>query len=520
MKKIFVFMSLITAFAVCAVSCTPAPAPAPVENTQEQTEEAKNEVSTEVDTGEFAENETSGAEYENEFMQNEIQAIVEQAQKGTLADYLKDTFAAAGGTVTEDGNGNIIIDMPATEGNEGKEKVILQSSINIPKDCKFEKDGAYIKSSGTPINSINAGGTALAVYAATQCAKRGEIRIILTTTAEDGTLTAGALTPEILNCEKIINLNYYNTYAISNFGNGCNFYTISRELETKPSELDTGVKISVNGLLGGYSYNTINSGRANAVKLMGSLLYYVKSKNIPFEIASVTGGSGANVLPAECTAYINISSENMQALTDAINEKSASFAEIYGSVETGLSTASEQTEAPAGTVLEDTCKNSLISILNALDSGVYSMSQSAYGYVESYINLGSVSTEGGISLSYCIEAPTETFIDEIENSQETLEALTGFTAQVTPNRLPWLQKKDSALTQTAQTVYQTQEGYELYILPYVAKTEVFQIYGIVPNADIISIGCDVENPGTDMETLDTTTLQYPCNLLSGILSGM
>ena len=64
-------------------------------------------------------------------------------------------------------------------------------------------------------------------------------------------------------------------------------------------------EVRIEGLAGGHSGTEIDKNRGNANTLMGRLLYTLK-KEIPFEIASLTGGQKDNVIPRECTCELVI----------------------------------------------------------------------------------------------------------------------------------------------------------------------------------------------------------------------
>ena len=67
-----------------------------------------------------------------------------------------------------------------------------------------------------------------------------------------------------------------------------------------------GCRLDVSGLIGGHSGEDISLGRGNAIRLLAELLVTLWKKGYHMGIGRMDGGTGANVIPRSCTAYLAV----------------------------------------------------------------------------------------------------------------------------------------------------------------------------------------------------------------------
>ena len=224
-----------------------------------------------------------------------------------IADYLVGFAKAHGLDYVRDDYGNVLIRKPATAGMEDHAPICFQGhtdmvaetdgtvQIDMTKEpITLYRDGDFLRAKGTTLGGDDgvAIAYALAVLASKDIA-HPPFEALFTSDEEIGLIGATKLDVGPLQAKYLINIDSdgEGVFTVGCAG-GCRC-DIRRPLAFD-SVTKTGLTVTVCGGQGGHSGVEIDRGRANAVKILASLLSDVSAR-IPLRISYIHGGGADNV---------------------------------------------------------------------------------------------------------------------------------------------------------------------------------------------------------------------------------
>lgn len=297
--------------------------------------------------------------------------------------------------------GNIVIYVPATEGMEKCQTVILQAHMDMvpekDKDKKhdFENDpievifeDEWVHANGTTLGADDGIGITAALYVATET-KHGPLILLFTADEETGLNGAKNLDVDLIKDKPfLINLDSetFDEIIIGCAG-GCNT-TIKLSYYTyKAPEDATAYLITVNGLKGGHSGVDIDKGRANANKVLAHILSDATEK-FQIELYDFNGGDKFNAIAREATAVAFVENDFKEAFLEFIQEMEKHFKTSYPD-EMDLKISAEEAEVQPDVVIDDETQSDLLKCLCDTPHGVVKMSEVIPDTIETSTNLAS-----------------------------------------------------------------------------------------------------------------------------------
>lgn len=274
----------------------------------------------------------------------------EQAISTWIQSWAKDL----GISVKEDDVGNLILKKPATQGMEDRVGVVLQAHMDmVPQKNNDtahdfltdaikpyiveEADGKWVTAQGTTLGADNGIGlaSAMAVLASNDIA-HGPLEVLVTIDEEAGMTGAFGLQPGEFDGDILINTDSEQEGEVYMGCAGGIDGNASFNLSFEP--VPAGYKsfnLSISGLKGGHSGVDIDTGRANANKLLVRFLLMV-TKAFDIRLTELNGGSLRNAIPREANASFVVAQENVEALTKAVNQYLSQIKENLKAIETDI----------------------------------------------------------------------------------------------------------------------------------------------------------------------------------------
>lgn len=224
----------------------------------------------------------------------------------------------------QDAVGNVMFDVPATEGMDGAPLTILQAHmdmvavaengkqydpLNDPITVIRNDDEGTLTADGTSLGADDGAGLAIAMAAAEGKMAHGPLRIIVTVDEEDGMDGAFGMDASWLEgATNLINIdNEISNQVLVSTAAG-DSVRMTRKLEfTDPPE-GTALTIELSGLKGGHSGVEIDKGRLNGIVGLATFLNRLNEVGIPHALASFDGGTAANAIPPKAKAVIVVDS--------------------------------------------------------------------------------------------------------------------------------------------------------------------------------------------------------------------
>lgn len=442
--------------------------------------------------------------------------------------YMKKFGESLGLNTTVDSCGNVVIKKPATPGMENRKTVVLQSHLdmvhqkNSDTDFDFDTqgiisfvDGEWVKAKGTTLGADNGMGVAaIMTILESNTIPHPALEALFTIDEETGMTGAFNLDKTILKGEILLNLD---TEDDDEFSVGCaggintnTTYTCHLEDITVQAK---AYKIAITGLKGGHSGMDIHLERGNANKIMNRLLFEGLSYGL--QIAEIDGGSLRNAIPRESFAFIVVTNERY---LDIFNQKKNEIKKELAVSDGGLNISIEPTELPTKVIsVQDTLK--ITQCLQAVHNGVYKMSSSFQGLVETSSSLARVIIKDGVFKTQSLQrSSVESSKLDVAHTVGSVFSLMGCAVEYSGSYPGWSPNKDSDILKTMVLQYQKLFKQEPKVKACHAGLECGILGERYPGWDMISFGPTIRNPHSPDEKVHIASVQKFWTLLVETLS--
>ena len=438
-----------------------------------------------------------------------------------IIEFLKSFGERLGLPTTVDEAGNVLITKPATPGFENRRTVVLQSHMDMVceknADSAFDfmkdpieayVDGEWLKAKGTTLGADDGIGVAMqmALLEATDI-PHGPIECLFTRDEETGLTGAAALKPGFMTGDYLINLDSEDEGQI--FVSCAGGARTSAEFdftEVPVPEGYFGFRVEVKGLTGGHSGDDINKKRANANKFLVRFLLDA-FKKYDLYLVDIQSGGLHNAIPREGFAVCAVPMADKEQVRVDLNLLAAAVEEEYSRTEPGVAFVLESAPV-AGTAIDKDTTRRLLLALQAMDNGVFAMSQDLDWLVETSSNLASVRKEDG---KVVINSSQRSSVASArENMSATVRAvfeLAGARVVTNEGYPGWKMNPNSALLKVAVDSYRRLFSAEPKILAIHAGLECGLFSEKYPHLDMISVGPTLRGVHSPDERLHIPSVQ-------------
>lgn len=433
-----------------------------------------------------------------------------------------------------DETGNVLISKPATPGMENRPTIILQSHMDMVCEKNNDVQHDFLKD---PIQTyvqdgwLHARGTTLGADDGIGCAmemallvdntvKHGPIECVFTRDEETGLTGAEGMKPGFMSGQMLINLDSEDEGQIFvSCAGGCRTEAKFRFTpETTPAGLFF-LKLTVKALVGGHSGDDIDKKRANANKLLARFLYD-GMKKYGLRLADIQAGGLHNAIPREAEAIVAIPNEYKEQARVDWNLFAADVQEEFYVTEPSMQFLLESTDA-LPTVFPEEASRRIITALQAVDNGVYAMSQDIE-LVETSSNLASIrQTEPGL---VCINSSQRSsLMSNRLNMAHTVAAafeLAGAEVEIGEGYPGWKPNPNSQLLKVAVEQYRKLFGKEPIVRGIHAGLECGLFSEKYPGLDMVSFGPTLRGVHSPDEKLEIATVDMVWRHLLAILENV
>ncbi|MBC8587637.1 aminoacyl-histidine dipeptidase [Paratissierella segnis] len=411
---------------------------------------------------------------------------------------------------------NIIIKKPGTAGYENADSVIIQGHMDMVcvkakgSNHDFSKDPIEMMVEGDILRANNTtlgGDDGIAVAYAlaildSDDVKHPPLEIVVTTSEETGMDGAMALTNEHLQGKTLLNLDSEEEgiFLVSCAGGANMSITFKLEKEKKTGK---GLEIRISGLKGGHSGMEIIKQRANAIKLLGRILYECNGKaNI--RLSNIHGGTKHNAIPNEAEATIFI--ENMSEVEKIIGSLANDLKEEYHVEDSGLNIDTK--EVSIDEVYTKGLSDNLIDFIMMIPDGVQYMSKDIEGLVQTSLNNAIIEEkEGNIEITTSVRSSSDSALREILNILAAVARRTGAKAVENSAYPAWEYDENSKIREKCIKIYEELFGKEPEVNAIHAGLECGLLKEILPDTDMISFGPNLYDVHTEKEHLSISSVQ-------------
>lgn len=429
--------------------------------------------------------------------------------------------------------GNIIMRKPATPGMENRRPVVLQAHIDMVPQARagkvhdFLKDpietkivGDWVYACDTTLGADNGMGVAAAMAVLeSKTMKHGPIEALLTTDEETGMTGAFGLKPGVLQGEFLLNLDSETEgeLYVGCAGGIDATMKLNYTMENAPADY-CACRLTIGGLKGGHSGMDINTGRANANKLLFRHLRWVAECGI--RLIEVDGGSLRNAIPRDAQLTFAMPKAHKECILQEFDKVANWVKKEINSVEPDFFMKYEDIEMPQQ-VMSDIDTQKIINIIMVVPNGVIRMSRDMEGLVETSLNVATLNTTGGeFVIKALLRSSVDTAKEALAERLVCLAELAGGTCDLTGAYPGWKPNMESSLLKTMKEVYNNLYGKEPAIMAIHAGLECGLLGGAYPEMEMISFGPTLNNPHSPDERCNIPSTQKFYDYLVAVLEAI
>lgn len=447
-----------------------------------------------------------------------------------ISSYLEQFAKAHGLFHIRDKSNNIIMVKEATKGYENVEPVILQGhmdmvavkkidcDIDLEKDpLRLKVDGDFVYAEGTSLGGDD--GIAVAYILAIMDSEdivHPRIEAVITTDEEIGMEGATAIDLSMLTAKRMMNIDSEEEgILLTSCAGGarvdCNIPVVREDKK------GLFYKIKIEGLQGGHSGTEINKERGNAIKMIARTLYMIL-KDIPIQLAELSGGEKDNAIPREADALVWVPSEQETRFVMLLQNIEEIIKNENSSKEKNLSLSSKKVENLSNKVLNKESTKRVIDFLMVLPNGVMAMSADIEGLVETSLNVGILNLqEAKMTASSAIRSSIESAKKYLIDQVATVTELAGGNVSIYGEYPGWQFNPDSKLRATMIEVYKEMFNEEPKVEALHAGLECGIMISKIPGLDCVSFGPNIYDIHTTEERLSISSTERMWNYILEIL---
>ncbi len=412
--------------------------------------------------------------------------------------------------------GNILIKKPASPGKENRPAVCLQGHLDmvavsnpgIVHDWDNEGidliyEGDYVKGNGTTLGADN--GVAAAIGFAVfkdETVHNPPLELLLTTDEEVGMSSVKNGDLSFVNAKYLLNLDSgpEGCFTTGCCGGDHVKAVVKNEREAVPGK---AYKITLSGFKGGHSGMEITGERANALKVLGEVLYDLSHK-CDFRISSLKSEGKDNAISnnAECVV---ITEALEDVICGSISETFAAVKNKYRITDPDILIEIAGTKAENALTKDKTF--ALAALLHLMPYGVQNFEQTL-DFVETSANVGPVdSDENEISIHSSIRSSVYERNLEVMGKIDGICRLCGAEMVKLDNSYPaWRSNPDSEFLRIVCDIYENKYGKRPETVPTHGGLECGYIMAKTGLEGAVAIGPDNQGEHTPDEKLSVCSL--------------
>ncbi len=463
----------------------------------------------------------------------EISQVPRPSKKeGKIIEYIKNFAEKRSLKYKIDNVGNILISIPASKGYEKSPTVVLQGHIDMVCEknkgtvhdfendpIKLMREDGWIKADGTTLGSDNGMGVAAALAAGTdESVIHGPLEILLTIDEETGLTGANNLQKGFISGKILLNLDSEEdgSFYVGCSGGVDSLGTLKIDFQKIKND-KTPYDLLITGLKGGHSGLDINTGRANAIKLLARSLKSLEK--FDYLLAHIEGGSKRNAIPREAEATIFIDDSQSASIAQALNNLQTDFINEFNKSDNKLRVEFHKSSFKSDRVFSNSFSDKIINILLSLPHGVIAMSQDIPDLVETSTNVATITNlENEILIGTSQRSSIDSAKTYISESVQSIFRLAEAKISSGDGYSGWKPNLESQILKISQKVYENKFSKKPEIKAIHAGLECGILGEKFPGLDMVSFGPTIQGAHSPDERVNIETVDKFYSLLKDILN--
>ena len=451
-----------------------------------------------------------------------------------ISDYLVAYAKEHGFEYVQDKLYNVLMWIPASEGYEKEEPIILQGHMDMVCEKKpgvvldMEKesielvvDGDYVRAKDTTLGGDD--GIAIAYMLAVAEDKtiaHPPLEYIITVSEEVGMDGAAGIDLSKLKGNRMLNIDSEEEgIFLTSCAGGVSAHVTIPVLW----ELANGkqwYELVVSGLLGGHSGAEIHKERANSNKVLGRILSDIHGTE-SLVLSAMEGGSKDNAIPLYSRAVIGLDAKDVDIVRKQIEKISVVLKAEYAVSDSEIAVCMKEMESKelVTKVLSKESLNHVITFLVTAPDGVQNMSVSVPGLVETSLNMGIMKlTDEHLFTQHAIRSSVTTKKHNVANQMKWLAEAFGGTVECKGEYPAWEYKNESEVRNRIVALYEKMYGKQPKMEGIHAGLECGLLAGKIANLDCVSMGPNIFDIHTPAERLSISSTKRVYEFLLAFLA--
>lgn len=451
-----------------------------------------------------------------------------------IIEFLQEFGQELGLETLVDKTGNVLIRKPATPGYENRKTTVVQSHMDMVCEkiqglqfdfmtdaIQTEIEGEWLHAKGTTLGADDGIGVAMEMaLLQSNDIEHGPIECVFTRDEETGLTGAMGMKSGFMTGDYLLNLDSEDEGQIFVSCAGGARTTAVFDFENQP--LPDGYftfSLQIKGLVGGHSGDDINKKRANSNKILFRFLYQCKEK-YDLRLIDVQSGGLHNAIPRDGKAVFAVPTKDKEAVVTDFNVYVSEIEEEFHVTEPNIQLTLES-DQPASACVEKDVADRLISAVQAVDNGVYAISQDLDSLVETSSNLASIRKDGNQIVLITSQR------SNLSSARKNMSAIIRATFElagakvITNEGYPgWKMNPNSEILKIATESYQRLFHKQPKVLAIHAGLECGLFSEKYPGLDMISFGPTLRGVHSPDEKLLIPTVQMVWSHLLDILKNI
>ncbi|MEH0007800.1 MAG: aminoacyl-histidine dipeptidase [Flavobacteriales bacterium] len=436
--------------------------------------------------------------------------------------------------VAVDRVGNVVIDKPATAGMQDRQTVVLQSHLDMVhqknQDTEFDfdtdgirmyVDGDWVKARGTTLGADNGiGVSAIVALLAATSIPHPPLVALFTVDEETGMTGAKELERQYVCGDILLNLDTErDTQLAVGCAGGIDSTVVGSYREEACPQGYRTFTLYVKGLRGGHSGMDIHKGLGNSNKIMNRLLFAAQ-REAAIRIVAIDGGGLRNAIPRESTARFAVPSDRVKKLESCLQALSSLIRAALSRSDSGMEISWESADQ-AESVMHSADQKKLLHALYACYNGVYRMSNTIAGLVETSSNLARVHVcDGKIQIGTLQRSASESAKADMAQTLASAFELAGYSVRRSGSYPGWQVNPDSPIRKLCQSVYTELFGAEPEVVAEHGGLECGLLLDRFPTMDAVSFGPNILGAHSPDERVQISSVQKFWKFLSAVLQAI
>ena len=418
--------------------------------------------------------------------------------------------------------GNVKVEKAASRGYESRSAIALQAHLDMvhqknastsfdfaTQGIEMYVDGDWVRAKGTTLGADNGlGVAAILAVLRSDTIEHPALQVLFTIDEETGMTGAKGLKEGWLTAPYLLNLDTEEDDELTIGCAGGLDTLITADLspiEAIPSEFQT-YALEVKGLFGGHSGTDIHLGRGNANKILFRILNALLAHSEVY-LTEVDGGSLRNAIPREAKCVFSFSSFHKEALLKSIEEWEARLKLEYSATDPSLQLVLTEVGSTVNSI-SHTQSRALIKAVMACFNGIFRMSPSVAGLVETSSNLARIILKDGqLDVQGLQRSSVDSAKYEVSANFSAPFELIGAQVVQEGEYPGWIPDPNSDLVSTMHTLYRKMFNEEPKVLACHAGLECGLIGKSMPNTQMISFGPTIRNAHSPDECAQISSSQ-------------